>query len=68
MSYYNHMHDSKGRKETCTECGKDFTWKDHGNVYPGGKDKEYIECAYCGARNGSIMTSGSVFSSKIEDQ
>mgnify|MGYP003424379485 CR=1 FL=1 len=44
MSYYNHMHDSKGRKETCTECKKDFTWVDHGNVYPGGKDREYITC------------------------
>ena len=62
------MHDSKGRKETCTECKKDFTWVDHGNVYPGGKDREYITCPYCGANNGSIMTSGSVFSSKIEEQ
>lgn len=67
MSYYNHMHDKTSKKETCKECGKDFTWSESGNVYPGGKDREYIRCPYCNADNGSVMTSGMVISYKIDE-
>lgn len=38
MSYYNHMHDSKGAEEICHSCGKKFTWEEYGDIYPGGKD------------------------------
>ena len=67
MSYYNHIHDPKENTKTCTECGKTFTWSEDGPFYPGGKGTEYIDCPYCGARNGSIRTSGYVFTSKIEE-
>lgn len=66
MSIYNHINDPKEKEETCSNCGKMFTWAAHGPFYPGGKDTEFIECPYCGERNGSIRTSGSVYSSKIE--
>lgn len=67
MSYYNHMHDSKGTKKVCTECGKMFTYEEYGDIYPGGKDTEYICCPYCKAKNGSIRTSGFVATDKIEE-
>lgn len=66
MSYYDHMHDSKGTKEKCKECGEEFRWSEEGPFYPGGKDTEFINCPYCNARNGSIRTSGSVMSWKDE--
>lgn len=66
MSIYNHMRDSKGAKDTCKDCGKDFTWSEEGPFYPGGKDTEYIKCPYCGAKNGSIRTSGFVYTQKID--
>ena len=67
MSYYNHMHDSMGTRKKCSECGKVFIWEEYGDVYPGGKDTEYIVCPYCDARNGSIRTSGFVSTSKIDE-
>lgn len=66
MSYFDHMHDSKGVKEECGECGKTFKWVEEGPFYPGGKDTEFIICPYCKARNGSIRTSGFVITSKVE--
>lgn len=66
MSYYDHMHDSKGTKEKCIECGKEFRWSEEGPFYPGGKDTEFINCPYCNAKNGSIRTSGLVISWKDE--
>lgn len=56
----------KMNEDTCGECGKRFDWKNHGDVWPGGKDKEYIRCPYCYAKNGSIITSGKVSSFKID--
>ncbi len=67
MSYYNHMHDSSGTKTKCTECGKDFTYQEYGDIYPGGKSTEYIYCPYCEAENGSIRTSGFVSTDKIKE-
>ncbi|HHY21658.1 MAG TPA: hypothetical protein GX525_07215 [Bacilli bacterium] len=66
MSYYNHMHDSKGTKTKCGKCGKEFTWEEYGDIYPGGKSTEYIRCPYCGEVNDSIRTSGFVSTSKID--
>lgn len=67
MSQYNHRKDFNGNKKTCVKCGEDFTWEDYGNVYPGGKDREHINCPYCNAENGSIMTSGRVITYKIKE-
>lgn len=53
--------------ETCKECGKEFTYTHYGDVYPGGKEREYIYCPYCDAVNGSKMTSGFISSDKIEE-
>lgn len=66
MSYYDHMNDPAENKKICNDCGKKFTWSEYGDVYPGGKDTEYINCPYCNARNGSIRTSGSVYTSKLD--
>ncbi|EGO8834931.1 TPA: hypothetical protein I0F57_RS06530 [Enterococcus faecalis] len=66
MSYYNHMHDSKGTEEICHSCGKKFAWEEYGDIYPGGKDTEYIRCPWCNENNGSIRTSGFVSVSKVE--
>lgn len=67
MSYYNHMHDSADNKLKCINCGKKFTWVESENHYPGGKDTEYINCPYCKTSNGSIRTSGVVYTSKVEE-
>ncbi|QIK50634.1 hypothetical protein G7058_00280 [Jeotgalibaca porci] len=56
------------QNETCKECGKEFTYNHHGDIYPGGKEREYIYCPYCHATNGSKMTSGFVNSYKIEEE
>ncbi|MEL5937962.1 hypothetical protein WN865_00005 [Tetragenococcus halophilus] len=65
LSYFNHMSDNKGTKETCEKCRKEFAWEVYSDNYPGGKDTEFIDCPYCGARNASVKTSGSVITSKI---
>lgn len=58
------MHDPVENKKVCSECGKNFTWTEGGDT--GGRDKELINCPYCNATNGSIRTSGFVFSSKVD--
>ncbi|MGM0181514.1 hypothetical protein IGK74_000411 [Enterococcus sp. AZ150] len=57
----------EGNKKVCTECGETFTWRNSGDVWPGGKDREYIYCPYCHAENGSIMTSGAVITAKVSE-
>ncbi len=52
---------------TCSKCGKKFTYRNYGDVWPGGKDREYIYCPYCNEINGSIITSGQVISSKLDE-
>lgn len=66
MSYYNHINDPKENKSTCESCEKNFTWSESGPYYPGGIDREFINCPYCGEKNGSIRTSGFVFTSKTD--
>lgn len=31
-------------KITCKNCGKEYAYEFWGTVYPGGKDKEYVDC------------------------
>lgn len=66
MSIYDHMHDPKEIKSECKSCNKNFKWSEHGPHYPGGTDTEFIICPYCGEKNGSIRTSGFVFTSKTD--
>lgn len=35
---------------------------------PGGKDREYIFCPYCGQENGSEITSGWITTYKMGDE
>lgn len=49
------------KNATCEKCGHEFHWRNWGDVYPGGKDKEDIICPKCGNITGSIVTSGSIF-------
>lgn len=51
----------------CQKCGKAFGYEHTGNVYPGGKEKETIDCPYCGTMYDSIMTSGIVRSYKLDE-
>jgi DNA-directed RNA polymerase subunit RPC12/RpoP len=53
---------------TCEKCGKDFEYKITDMNVPGGKEREYINCPYCGESNGSVVTSGLVYSYRLEDQ
>lgn len=54
------------QEKTCKECGNVFRWGIVGTIYPGGKEKEDIDCPYCGANNGYEMTSAFVRTEKIE--
>lgn len=51
----------------CKKCSKEFNYEVTSMNDPGGKDKENIDCPYCGATNGTVMTSGFVYTRKIED-
>ena len=41
----------------CTECDGLYVWSRHGDVVPGGKDREEIMCPHCGFVSHSEMTS-----------
>ena len=51
----------------CSECGKKFHVQVSSMGVPGGKDKEEVDCPYCGANNGYRMTSGFVNTFKLEE-
>ena len=53
---------------TCVKYGKEFKYVVADMNVPGGKDREYISCPYCGEINGSSVTSGFIYSHKIEDK
>ena len=53
---------------TCSECGKKFLVRITTMNVPGGKEKEEVDCPYCHANNGYRMTSGFVYTFKIEDK
>lgn len=50
----------------CKKCGKLFDYRIVGTIYPGGKEREYIDCPYCGKTNGSEMTSAFIQTYKID--
>lgn len=54
-------------RDICIECRKEFVWKNVGDVYAGGKDREEIICPYCGEINGTRMTSGRIEARKVTD-
>jgi DNA-directed RNA polymerase subunit RPC12/RpoP len=53
--------------KTCEKCGNEFFYKITHMQVPGGKDLEDINCPYCGESNGSVVTSGFVYSYKVEE-
>lgn len=52
----------------CKKCGKLFGYETWGTVYPGGKEKEDIDCPYCGENNGSEMISNFIRTYKLDDK
>lgn len=52
---------------TCKHCGRKFRIQVTTMNVPSGKDKEEIFCPYCGEENGYRMTSGFVYTYKVED-
>lgn len=52
---------------TCSKCNKKFTYDLYGMGYPGAKDKEDIDCPYCGHNYRTIMTYKSVYTTKLDD-
>lgn len=52
---------------TCKECGRKFHVHVTTMNVPGGKDKEEVDCPYCHANNGYRMTSGFVYTFKIDE-
>ncbi|MBO5728623.1 MAG: hypothetical protein J6R43_02155 [Paludibacteraceae bacterium] len=53
--------------KTCSKCGKKFQVQVTTMNVPGGKEKEEIFCPYCGSEEGYRMTSGFVYTYKLED-
>ena len=51
---------------TCPECGKKFHVEECSMGVPGGKDKEDIDCPWCGYTVNQMMTDGWFVTSKIE--
>lgn len=51
----------------CKKCGKKFGYTETGNIWPGGKDREYADCPYCGETAFSRMTSGFINVYKLEE-
>ena len=53
--------------EVCKKCGKKFGYELYGTVYPGGKDREYVYCPYCGEEVTSEMTSQLIATYKLDE-
>ena len=51
-------------KLKCTKCNQSFRYRVTSMNVPGGKDREYIYCPYCNSVNGSVITSGFVYTYK----
>lgn len=49
----------------CQVCGKNFTMVISNAGYPGGKERESIDCPWCGAENGTEVTSGIITTHKV---
>lgn len=52
---------------TCTKCNKMFKAEDNGAM-PGSKDKEPINCPFCGAYNGEQMANGTWICSELSPE
>jgi hypothetical protein len=42
----------------CKECSGKFTWRESMGGYPGGKDRENVNCSYCVETDRLAMISG----------
>lgn len=51
----------------CKKCKLEFAYEFWGTVYPGGKDKEYVVCPYCGETAFTKMSSQNVSIYKIDN-
>ena len=49
----------------CIACGKRFSVTISNAGYPGGKERESINCPWCGVENGSEVTSGIITTRKV---
>ncbi|MBS7433903.1 hypothetical protein QQL38_23965 [Pseudomonas syringae] len=49
----------------CTKCPTVFEAIHHSGGFPGGKDREYINCPNCGHAAGSEVTSGLINTREI---
>ena len=52
---------------TCSECGRRFRVQVTTMNVPGGNEREDFYCPYCYAYNGYRMTSGFVYTFKIDE-
>lgn len=52
----------------CEKCGKLYGYRLIGTVYPGGKEKEYAHCPFCGYPGPSSMTSQTYESCKYDEK
>lgn len=50
----------------CKKCDKEFYYEVTSMNVLGGKEREIIYCPYCREENGSEITSGFVYTYKIE--
>lgn len=56
---------SNGNSYKCQVCGKSFTMEILNAGYPGGKERESIDCPWCGAENSTEVTSGIITTHKV---
>lgn len=49
----------------CRGCSKNFTMAISNAGYPGGKERESIDCPCCGAENDTEVTSGIITTHKV---
>ena len=52
----------------CKKCREKFGYEERDDVWPGGKEKENVNCPHCGETALSIMTSGYIQVFKIEEE
>jgi len=52
----------------CEKCGRKYGYESTGNPWPGGKEREYARCPYCGTEGHSEMISGFIHSFKVDDK
>ena len=52
----------------CTQCKRLFFYVVGDMGVPGGKERENIYCPYCNKENGSVMTSGFIYTYKEKDK